>query len=136
MPDTVIDAFGSNGPAGYSATGFGFRRSVKPDVLLPGGREIYLRPATGEDQVILEPACVEATGPGIRVAAPGLEGEIDGSVYTFGSSNATALATRTIDQIYEALSRLTNRRGRVRVPGGPVSPGAGEGVVGTCGTVG
>ena len=69
---------------------------------------IYLRPATGEDQVILEPACVEATGPGIRVAAPGLEGEIDGSVYTFGSSNATALATRTIDQIYEALSRLTN----------------------------
>ena len=40
MPDTVIDAFGSNGPAGYSATGFGFRRSVKPDVLLPGGRDL------------------------------------------------------------------------------------------------
>lgn len=106
IPDTVIDAFGPNGPAGYSATGFGFRRSVKPDVLLPGGREIYLRPATGDDEVILEPARVEATGPGIRVAAPGLAGEIDGSVYTYGSSNAAAFGTRTIDQIYESLSRL------------------------------
>jgi hypothetical protein len=116
VPDTVIDAFESNGPAGYSATGFGFRRSVKPDVLLPGGRELFLRPVPGPDASTLQSARVEATGPGIRVAAPGLAGEVDGSVYTCGSSNAAALATRTIDQIYEVLNGLSTETGEFDFP--------------------
>lgn len=104
IPDTVLDAYEPDGPAGYSATGFGFRRSVKPDVLLPGGRELFLRPPPGSST--LQPARAEATGPGIRVAAPGLAGQTDGSVYTRGSSNAAATATRTVDQIYEVLATL------------------------------
>jgi hypothetical protein len=116
IPDTVIDAFESNGPAGYSATGFGFRRSVKPDVLLPGGRELFLRPVPGPGASTLQSARVEAAGPGIRVAAPGLAGEVDGSVYTCGSSNAAALATRTIDQIYEVLNGLGAETGEFEFP--------------------
>ncbi len=106
LPDTVVDLFDRDGPASYSATGFGFRRSVKPEVLLPGGREIYVRPPNLDSEFVLEPARAETTGPGIRVAAPGLAGSLDGSVYTCGSSNAAALATRTIDQILDALGQL------------------------------
>lgn len=104
VPDTVLDAYERNGPAGYSANGFGFRRSVKPDVLLPGGRQLFMRPPPGSS--VLHTARVEATGPGIRVAAPGLAGQTDGTVFTCGSSNAAALATRTIDQIYDVLITL------------------------------
>lgn len=104
VPDTVLDAYERNGPAGYSATGFGFRRSVKPDVLLPGGRQLFVRPPPGSSA--LQTARVEASGPGIRVAAAGLAGQTDGTVFTCGSSNAAALATRTIDQIYEVLVTL------------------------------
>ncbi len=116
LPDAVLDAFESDGPAGYSATGFGFRRSVKPDVLLPGGREIFLRPTHAAQEVVLESARVEATGPGIQVAAPGLTGELDGTIYTCGSSNAAALATRTVDGIFEALSSLGTEAGEFDFP--------------------
>lgn len=122
MPDTVIDAFEQNGPAGYSAAGFGFRRSVKPEVLLPGGREIFLRPPVGDGDLRLESARVAATGPGIRVAAPGLAGEIDGSAYTCGSSNAAALATRTIDQIYTLLEGLAADEGEFDFPDAQYHP--------------
>ena len=106
MPDTVIDVFEPGGLAGYSAAGFGFRRSVKPDVLLPGGRAIYQRPVAPDGSTPLVAARADATGPGIRVAAPGLAGQLDGTAFTFGTSNAAALATRAIDSIYETLDRL------------------------------
>lgn len=130
LPDTVIDAFEANGPAGYSATGFGFRRSVKPEVLLPGGREIFLRPPMGGRELALQRARVEATGPGIRVAAPGLNGETNGTVYTYGSSNAAALATRSVDQIYETLGGLSAEAGEFDFPDA-IPPGLGEGPLGS-----
>jgi hypothetical protein len=116
LPDTVLDAFESDGPAGYSASGFGFRRAVKPDILLPGGRELFLRPPQVDDEVVLESARVEAAGPGIQVAAPGLTGELDGTAYTYGSSNAAAVATRTVDQILEALDLLGAEAGEFDFP--------------------
>ncbi len=45
--DTVIDAVGRGMLASYSATGSGHRRSVKPEVLLPGGRQLFQRPLPG-----------------------------------------------------------------------------------------
>lgn len=120
--DTIVDVFAPEGPAGYSATGFGFRRSVKPEVLLPGGREVYLRPITTEGDATLEAAPVVATGPGIKVAAPGLAGQLDGSAYTHGSSNAAALATRTVDTIYEALDHLRADEGDFDFPDAQYHP--------------
>jgi hypothetical protein len=55
---------------------------------------------------VLAPAPAESTEPGIRVAAPGLAGSLDGTVDTFGSSNAAALATRSIDHIFDVLEQL------------------------------
>ena len=121
IPDSVIDVFEPGGPAGYSAAGFGFRRSVKPDVLLPGGREIYQRP-TANGSGPLVPARVEATGPGIKVAAPGLAGQLDGTVYTYGTSNAAALATRAIDSIYEMLEQLGSGPGEFDFPDAQYHP--------------
>lgn len=122
FPDSVIDIFLPEGPAGYSANGFGFRRSVKPEILMPGGREIFLRPPDGDEDVVLERARTEAAGPGIRVAAPSGAGSVDGTLYTFGSSNSTALATRTIDQIFEALEHLDSDGGEFDFPDAQYHP--------------
>lgn len=40
LPDTVVDLVPAGTPATYSPVGFGFRRSVKPEVMLPGGRQV------------------------------------------------------------------------------------------------
>lgn len=105
LPDSILDVYEPDCPAPYSASGFGFRRSVKPDVLLPGGRAVFERPAPGATALL--PATTEAIGPGICVAAPGLAGQLDGFAYTCGSSNAAALATRAIDKILERLEELS-----------------------------
>lgn len=49
LPPHVLDVLPAGDPATYSPAGGGFRRSVKPEVLVPGGRQVYLRglPATG-----------------------------------------------------------------------------------------
>lgn len=108
LPDTVVDLVSAGAPASYSPVGFGFRRSVKPEVLLPGGRQIFRSPppdATGLVEV--EPANTGATGPGVTVAAPGLVGEVNTVAYSCGTSNAAALATRNLNAIFDLLETLT-----------------------------
>ena len=107
LPDTVIDVVPDGVPASYSPVGFGFRRSVKPEVLLPGGRQVFQRPPpNAPDQVSVVPARTLETGPGIAVAAPGLGGGLDARTYVTGTSNSTALATRTLDLIFSTLESI------------------------------
>ncbi|MGI8816110.1 MAG: S8 family peptidase [Pseudonocardia sp.] len=104
--DTVVDLIGRGMPASYSATGSGHRRSVKPDVLLPGGRQLFQRPlpdARGEVELSLARQTV--LGPGLLVASPGAFGS-DATAFSVGTSNATALATRTSHQIFDLLEEL------------------------------
>jgi hypothetical protein len=108
LPDTVVDVIEEGSLAPFSGTGFGFRKSVKPDVLLPGGREVYVKPVA--DDAPLQRARAEASGPGIRVAAPGAAGSLNSTLFTTGTSNSAALATRSLDQIFEILE--TQRSGR------------------------
>lgn len=103
LPDTVVDVWPTGAPAPYSSVGFGFRRSVKPEVLLPGGAQVYIRPPTGQSEVELAPAPTSATGPGVRVAAPGLSGEADAARFICGTSNATASASRIASGIFDLL---------------------------------
>lgn len=108
LPDTVVDLVAAGAPAPYSPVGFGFRRSVKPEVLLPGGRQIFRAPppsATGLIEV--EPAETAAVGPGVVVASPGLAGELDAVTHTCGTSNAAALGTRNLNAIFDVLESLT-----------------------------
>ncbi len=89
-------------PSPVSSLGHGFHFSVKPDVLLPGGRQFYSYAGSGfyETNLSIQP-------PGQKVAgAPVNPGEINRVVYSRGTSNATALATRSVCLIYDALELL------------------------------
>jgi hypothetical protein len=122
-PDTVIDCIPVGVPAGYSPVGFGFRRSVKPEIMLPGGRMLYGRPVLeGSDTVTLDSAPSSAIGPGVLVAAPGLSGEIDGSCFTHGTSNAAALASRAVNQLFDILERLPTVAGEFSFPNAEYYP--------------
>jgi hypothetical protein len=108
LPDTVLDLVPAGAPAPYSPVGFGFRRSVKPEVLLPGGRQIFRAPPPGAAGMLeVEPAETAALGPGVVVAAPGLSGELDAVTHACGTSNAAALATRSLNAIIDVLEGLT-----------------------------
>lgn len=102
--DLVVDAVGRGMPAVYSASGSGHRRSVKPEVLLPGGRQVFERPLPGtRGDTELRPARAAVLGPGLLVAAPGTFGA-DRTAFDCGTSHATALATRAAHQILDVLA--------------------------------
>lgn len=105
LPDTVWDITQPGAPAHYTATGPGVDRSVKPDLFHIGGRAIYTRPVTipGEATVAIELAPTATTGPGVQVAAPGRAGATNNTVFTTGTSNATALVTREANRLFDIL---------------------------------
>ena len=98
-------------PSPLNALGLGYGRSVKPDVLVPGGRAHY-KPAVVPSSSP-QFSIVDAPGaPGCRVAAPGAPGSVKGYVSSCGTSNAAALATREAALLLPALAGLA-------VPGAP-----------------
>ncbi len=104
-------------PALYSAVGFGYRRAVKPEILLPGGRQLFQRPPqTTGSHVALLPASTAALGPGLRVAAPGHHGDLQATAFTHGTSNAAALATRITNQVLDVLETTESEEGEFRFP--------------------
>ncbi|MGH9114158.1 MAG: S8 family peptidase [Acidimicrobiales bacterium] len=117
IPDTVLDVLPAGVPASYSPVGFGFRRSVKPEVMLPGGRQIFRAPPPGASGTLeLEPAETLVVGPGLAAASPGVAGELDAITYTHGTSNAAALATRSVNQIFDVLEGLGHQDGEFAFP--------------------
>lgn len=90
-------------PAAYSAQGRGFRRCVKPDVLMPGGRQLFeqMPPTTGTPWT---PVGVQRD-LGQLVAAPGAPGRAL-TTRTIGTSNAAALASRSAVFMHEAVREL------------------------------
>lgn len=94
MPATRIDPVPAGYPSPLSAHGLGYRRSIKPDLLVQGGRLQFERPIPSHDTQ-LRPVRVAAS-PGLQVAAPGvLAGDLTHTTKSRGTSNATALLSRT-----------------------------------------
>lgn len=123
LPDTVLDPIANGHPAAYSAAGSGHRRSVKPEILLPGGRQLFARPpGSASGAVPLSAAPQAASGPGLLTAAPDRRGGSSGVAYSCGTSNATALATRTANEIFEVLARLTAGRDESPFPDAQYHP--------------
>ena len=106
----LINPFDRDGfPNVVSAHGPGHRRSVKPDLMLPGGRQsLAERMGTTHEKATLEIRNVR-TPPGQRVAWPGEQGSLDASRYTRGTSNATALASRAACRLYDMLCDLRSQ---------------------------
>ena len=87
-----------------SRFGHGFRRSIKPEILFSGGRQLYATPYVGSGQRY---KTSPGGPPGQKVAYDSSQqGETSKCVYQHGTSNATALATRSGVRIYEVLSQL------------------------------
>lgn len=93
LPNSIADPFGDRAvPILSSGLGHGFNRSVKPDVLLPGGRQIAL--AT-EGPMLRVHGREHADRYGQLVATPDpVTGHLDFTRMSAGTSNAAALATR------------------------------------------
>lgn len=89
-----------------SRVGLGYRRSIKPDLLFPGGRQLYLEDIMGHEGRAKLNISPSALAPGHRVAHPGTQGKINDTVFTRGTSNSTALASRAAIKIHEMLEDI------------------------------
>lgn len=93
-------------PGVISPVASGINRAIKPDLLLPGGRQV-MRPesvADGEPRVLSVAA--SRRPPGLRAAAPGIDAELDRYVHTTGTSGATALAAHAAGVLLRRLDAL------------------------------
>lgn len=99
--------------------GHGFRRSVKPEILFPGGRQLYRTPVLDSQTLYHLDGSLGA--PGQKVAWDNSQaGNLSHTVHTRGISNATALATRSAARIYEVLDTLRTEHGE-DIPQGLIS---------------
>lgn len=101
----LINVFNSELPSPVSAFGSGYRRSIKPDLIFPGGRVLYNK-SMQSNNVKLE-ILNRKIAPGNKVAAPSRQvGELHKSQFCCGSSNSAALISRSASICYEVLSTV------------------------------
>lgn len=105
----LIDPFVQPGaPSVVSAHGPGYRRSIKPDVFFPGGRQLLMEKlGTTHSRATLQIS--EVSMPGQRVATPGNAGQLNRTGYTRGTSSAAALASRGADILYRLLGEISQQ---------------------------
>jgi hypothetical protein len=99
-------------PNPSSALGLGYRRAVKPELLMPGGRE-QLQSRSNQAPIEVRPIRQPGRYFGIGVASPTHTGATNGKVNMSGTSVANALATHSALRILQALDEL---------PSGPEYP--------------
>jgi hypothetical protein len=85
-----------------SRLGLGFRKVIKPDLLAEGGRE-YVRWTSTNPHLHVAPARQAARAFGLLAAAPDARGDLSKTALTWGTSAATALATRAGHLVFDAL---------------------------------
>jgi hypothetical protein len=99
-----------------SAVGGGVRRAVKPDLLLPGGRQLVrLEPPSDGRRLATIPS--SRRPPGVRMAAPGRQaGVLDATVHNAGTSVAAATAGHYAGHLIESLRTLRSIHGDAMPP--------------------
>lgn len=101
---TRHDLFPDRGVSPYSCVGHGFRRAIKPEIVLPGGRILYKEnhtpPGNTEVSMVNTPRA-----PGHLVATPP-NALGNNTKYTSGTSNAAALASRGAAQAFDVIDAL------------------------------
>ncbi len=100
LPSSVL-------PSPLSPLGHGFRSSVKPEILVPGGRQLFSHDGDGGYDI---PQLPMRSGQKVAAASM-LPGERNRATYTCGTSNATALATRGAAFIHDAVLAVFNEHG-------------------------
>ena len=104
----LIDPFRDRGlPSSTSAQGAGYRRSIKPDVLFPGGKQVLESQPHGSQTSTRLKVCYYISPPGVLAAYPRIpSNRLAEVVYMRGSSNAAAIATHNASFIHDAIHKL------------------------------
>ncbi len=98
-----IDLYGDSLPSPVSSFGSGYRRSVKPDLVYWGGKLLYKKPPLPGGTLHFEPTYF-LSAPGNQSASPGRgAGILDSTAFSCGTSNATALISRSAGFCYDSL---------------------------------
>jgi len=93
-------------PSTTNPVTWGRKRSVKPEILMPGGRATYrLKSFPENDPAVLQILTYDSP-PGQMVASPGKPGSINSFSYTFGTSNSAALGSRRLCFLNETIQDL------------------------------
>ena len=104
----AVDPYASPAlPNPSSALGLGFKRTIKPEILFPGGAEL-VRANSTRAPIEIGSVTQPANFFGIGVASPGPAGQTNRKLNMSGTSVATALATHNALRILEALEELPN----------------------------
>lgn len=111
----IIDPYlGHSMPSPVNSQGPGFRRVIKPEVLVPGGRQLYRKPLTsiaGNTSYPME-IVQSQLAPGIKVASPSpTPGVVTGTRHIRGTSASTAYVGHLASICYETILELQHSEG-------------------------
>lgn len=100
----AVDPIGTGDlPNVSSAVGLGFKKVIKPDILLDGGRE-YVQFQGTNPHLHVRPSRASGRAFGLLAAVPDPAGvDLSRTGLTWGTSGATALATRAGHRVFDAL---------------------------------
>lgn len=116
LPANAIDPFTTSElPNVASAMGLGYRKAVKPDILFDGGRAPVRFVASGE-QLVVTAVTAGARFFGLKAASPAALGGTRHEDFTWGTSVATALATRAGHKIHDVLLDAANGSNHADLP--------------------
>lgn len=101
-----IQAFNLDLPSTINRLGLGFRDTIKPEIFFAGGRQLYTPPIIAGQPFKISNFSI---APGQKVAIDSNDGALINVVYTRGTSNATALATRLGAKIFEVVDEIRNQ---------------------------
>lgn len=108
----LVDPFLQNGlPNVASAHGPGYRRAIKPDLFFPGGRQFLIEKLGTTHSKATLMVSEFVSPPGQRVATPVNVGRLDQTLYTRGTSNAAAVASRGSGLLYSLFGQLRDQPG-------------------------
>lgn len=96
-------------PSLFSRIGFGFNRSLKPEILFDGGRCLYGIRNTKEGEITVRLINgFTNKGPGIKTAIPGQAGKLDSVGFSIGTSNSAALISNKACKLFEILEEISS----------------------------
>lgn len=110
-----FDLFTNGGLSPLSRVGHGYRRAIKPEILMPGGRVLHLEQYLGDPAESVVDPINTSRAPGHLAALPPLAGpSLNDTGYSRGTSNAAACASNAGGRIHDVLESLR--------AGSPVAP--------------
>lgn len=98
----IYNIYDEEMPAAYSSHGNGYLRSMKPDLVIPGGRILHREPVSSSKIQSIS----NYSAPGQLVASPHSSALSNNRTYIRGTSNSTALTTRASAEICTVIKSL------------------------------